>query len=193
MYFGVKERRIMKTPKALRVLLVILAMTFAFACTNKAKAPDVSSSIRQALDQAGLRDVSVSQDRDKNVVTLNGNVATDNERTQAESIARSIAGTQVVANEIGVRPAGDESTAKKVDSELDKGIDKNLEAALLQRKLDHDVRYDVKNGVVTLKGNVTSQSQRAAVEKVAAQVPNVKQVVNELEVKDQKATSTARN
>jgi hyperosmotically inducible periplasmic protein len=183
----------MKTPKALRVLLVILAMTFAFACTNKAKAPDVSSSIRQALDQAGLRDVSVSQDRDKNVVTLTGNVATDNERTQAESIARSIAGTQVVANEIGVRPAGDESTAKKVDSELDKGIDKNLEAALLQRKLDHDVRYDVKNGVVTLKGNVTSQSQRAAVEKVAAQVPNVKQVVNELEVKDQKATSTARN
>ena len=183
----------MKTPKALRVLLVILAMTFAFACTNKAKAPDVSSSIRQALDQAGLRDVSVSQDRDKNVVTLNGNVATDNERTQAESIARSIAGTQVVANEIGVRPAGDESTAKKVDSELDKGIDKNLEAALVQRKLDHDVKYDVKNGVVTLKGNVTSQSQRAAVEKVAAQVPNVKQVVNELEVKDQKATSTARN
>jgi len=183
----------MKTPKALPVLLVILAMTFALACTNKAKAPDVSASIRQALDQAGLRDVSVSQDRDKNVVTLTGNVATDNERTQAESIARSIAGTQVVANEVGVRPAGDESTAKKVDSDLDKGIDKNLEAALVQRKLNHDVRWDVKNGVVTLKGNVTSQSQRAVVEKMAAQVPNVKQVVNELEVKDQKATSTARN
>ena len=183
----------MKTPKALPVLLVILAMTFALACTNKAKAPDVSASIRQALDQAGLRDVSVSQDRDKNVVTLTGNVVTDNERTQAESIARSIAGTQVVANEVGVRPAGDESTAKKVNSDLDKGIDKNLEAALVQRKLNHDVRWDVKNGVVTLKGNVTSQSQRAVVEKMAAQVPNVKQVVNELEVKDQKATSTARN
>ena len=84
----------MKTPKALPVLLVILAMTFALACTNKAKAPDVSSSIRQALDQAGLRDVSVSQDRDKNVVTLTGNVASDNERTQAESIARSIAGLE---------------------------------------------------------------------------------------------------
>ena len=183
----------MKTPRALPILLVIFAMTFALACTNKAKAPDVSDSIRQALDQAGLRDVKVSQDRDKNVVTLTGNVPSDNDKTQAESIARSIAGNQVVSNEIGVRPAGDESTAKKVDSELDKGIDKNLEAALVQRKLDHDVKYDVKNGVVTLKGNVTSQSQRAAVEKVAAQVPNVKQVVNELEVKDQKATSTARN
>ncbi len=185
----------MKTSKALPVLLVILilAMACGLACTNKAKAPDVSASVRQALDQAGLRDVSVSQDRDKNVVTLTGNVATDNEKTQAESIARSIAGNQVVSNEIGVRPAGDESTAKNVDSDLDKGIDKNVDAALVRRKLDHDVRFDVKNGVVTLKGSVTSESQRATVEKIAAQVPNVKQVVNELEVRDQKATSTARN
>jgi len=48
----------------------------------------------------------------------------------------------------------------------------------------------VNNGVVTLKGTVRSQSQRATVEKLAAQVPNVKQVVNELEVKNQKATSS---
>lgn len=80
-----------------------------------------------------------------------------------------------------------------MDSDLDKGIDKNVDAALVQRKLDHDVRFDVKNGVVTVKGSVTSESQRAAVEKIVAQVPNVKQVVNELELKDQKATSTARN
>ena len=183
----------MKTFKALPVLLVIFAMTCALACTNKAKAPDVSDSIRQALDQAGLRDVKVSQDRDKNVVTLSGNVPSDNDKTQAESIARSIAGNQVVSNEIGVRPAGDESTAKKVDSDLDKGIDKNVDAALVQHKLNQDVRYGVKNGVATLKGSVRSESQRATVEKLVAQVPNVKQVVNELEVKDQKATSTARN
>jgi len=192
-YSGVNERRNMKTSKALPTLVVILAMACGLACTNRAKAPDVSASVRQALDQAGLRDVSVSQDRDKNVVTLTGNVATENEKTQAESIARSIAGNQVVSNEIGVRPGGDESTAKKVDSDLDKGIDKNVDAALVQRKLNHDVRFDVKNGVVTLKGSVKSESQRTAVEKIVAQVPNVKQVVNELEVKDQKATSTARN
>jgi osmotically-inducible protein OsmY len=56
--------------------------------------------------------------------------------------------------------------------------------------LNKDVRYDLNNGVVTLKGSVGSQSQRATVEKLAAQVPKVKQVVNELEVKDQKATSS---
>ena len=67
----------MKTPKALPVLLITVAMACGLACSNKAKAPDVSASIRQALDQAGLKDVSVSQDRDKNLVTLTGNVATD--------------------------------------------------------------------------------------------------------------------
>jgi len=89
-----------------------------------------------------------------------------------------------------VRPPGAESTAKKVQSDLDKGIDKNLDAMLVQHRLNKDVRYDVNNGVVTLKGSVRSQSQRATVEKLAAEVPNVKQVVNELEVKNQKATSS---
>jgi osmotically-inducible protein OsmY len=77
-----------------------------------------------------------------------------------------------------------------VDSYLDKGIENNLDAMLVQHRLNKDVRYDVNNGVVTLKGNVRSESQRASVEKLAAQVPNVKQVVNELEVKNQKATSS---
>jgi osmotically-inducible protein OsmY len=61
---------------------------------------------------------------------------------------------------------------------------------LIQHKMKRDVRYDVNNGVVTLKGDVPSQAQRSSVEKLAEQVPNVKQVVNELEVKHQKASST---
>lgn len=175
------------------VLSLSLVLAVALACSSRPpKAPDVTTNIRQALDQAGLNDVSVSQDRDKNVVTLTGKVPTDNDKTQAESIARSIAGTQVVANEIAVTPAGEEGTAKKVQSDLDKAIDKNLDAKLVELNLNHDVRYDVKNGVVTLKGDVPSQSKRTSVEKVAADVPNVKQVVNKLEVKNQKATSTVR-
>ena len=134
--------------------------------------------------------MSVSQDRDKSIVTLTGKVATDDDKARAESIARSIAGAEVVSNQIGVRPAGDESTAKKVDSDLDSGIDKNLEAMLIQHRLRRDVKYDVANGVVTLRGDVPSQAQRSSIEKLAEQVPNVKQVVNELEVKHQKATST---
>ena len=159
-------------------------------CLHRSKAPDVSNDIRHALDEGGLNDVSVSQDRDKAVVTLGGKVRTDDDKARAESIAKSIAGNEVVSNEIGVRPNGGEGTAKKVDSDLDSGIDKNLDAMLVQHKLKDDVRYDVSNGVVTLKGTVPSQDRRSSVQKLAEQVPNVKQVVNELEVKHQRATSS---
>jgi hyperosmotically inducible protein len=180
----------MKTIKTVSTLLIAVSMAAALACSSQHQAPDVTSDVRNALNQAGLTDVSVSQDRDKGVVTLTGKAATNDDKAKAESITRSIAGNEVVANEIGVRPDGDEHTASKIDSNLDSGIDKNLNAMLLQHKLKRDISYDVKNGVVTLKGNVPSQSQRSSAEQLAQQVPNVKQVVNELEVKNQKATST---
>ena len=176
--------------KSVTCILTGLILALTIACSNNTKAPDVTDNVRHALDSAGLSDVHVSQDRDKNVVTLTGTVPTDDDKARAESIAKSQAGSAVIADEIGVRPKGDESTAKKVDSELDSGIDKNLEAMLVQHRMNHAVHYNVDNGVVTLKGNVPSQGQRANVEKLAAQVPNVKQVVNELEVKNQRATST---
>jgi hyperosmotically inducible periplasmic protein len=131
----------------------------------------------------------VSQDRERGVVTLTGNVSSQDDKSRADSIAKSIAGMQVVSDQIGVRPAGDENTAKKVDSELDSGIDKNLEAMLVQHRLNREVKYDVNSGVVTLQGDVPSQGQRASAEKLAKQVPNGKQVVNKLEVKHGRATS----
>jgi osmotically-inducible protein OsmY len=78
-----------------------------------------------------------------------------------------------------------------VDSDMDKAIEKNFDAVLVKNRLQKNVKYDVKNGVVTLTGDVRSQSNRAMVEKLAATVPNVKQVVNELEVKGQKASSSS--
>ncbi|MGD0923040.1 MAG: BON domain-containing protein [Terriglobia bacterium] len=181
----------MKTLKLCLTLLMLLAVGSFVGCSGTStKSPDVSDSIRKSLDEAGLKDVSVTQDRDKGVVTLGGNVATDGDKAHAESIAKSIATGQVVANQIAVIPPGGESDAKTVNSDLDKGIDNNLHAALIQNRLHKGVKYDVKNGVVTLTGEVNSQSKRAQVEQVASSVPNVRQVVNELQVKDQKASST---
>ena len=180
----------MKTLKLCITLLILLAVGSLVGCSRTSmRSPDVSDSIRKSLDQAGLKAVSVTQDRDKGVVTLGGNVAADMDKTQAGSIAESIATGQVVANQIVVVPPGAESEAKAVNSDLDAGIEKNLDAALIQNKFHEGVKYEVKTGVVTLTGEVRSQSKRAQVEKVASTVPNVLQVVNELQVKDQKASS----
>jgi hyperosmotically inducible periplasmic protein len=180
----------MRKMKTGLVLLTLLAIGTLVGCSrDTTKSPDVADSVRKALDQSGLKDVSVSQDRDKGVVTLAGNVSSDSDKSQAESIAKSMAGGQVVADQIAVLPPGGESDAKSMNSDLDKGIEKNLDAALIQNKFDKDVKYKVKNGVVTLTGDVNSESKRARVQKVASTVPNVQQVVNELEVKNQKASS----
>jgi hyperosmotically inducible periplasmic protein len=181
----------MKTLKLFLGLLALVVVVILVGCSGTAKqSPDVSDSIRKSLDQVGLKDVSVSQDRDKGVVTLGGHVTADADKSQAESIAKSIATGQVVANQIAVMPPGAESEAKAVTSDLDKAIEKNLDAALIQNKLQKSIKYEVKNGVVTLTGEVNSQSRRALADRVASAVPNVKQVVNDVQIKEQKATSS---
>ncbi len=171
--------------------LLLFGITVLAGCSTAAtKSPDVSDTVRRSLDQSGYKDVTVSDDRDKGVVTLGGTVTADGDKTQAESITKSIAGPQVVSDQIAVLPPGDASAAKAVNSDLDDGIEKNLDAALIQNRLNKSVKFDVKNGVVTLTGDVNSEAKRSRVESVAAAVPNVTQVVNEIQIKDKKATST---
>jgi len=169
---------------------LIVAGTLGGCAASPTKSADISDGLRHSLDDAGLKDVSVSQDRDKGVVTLGGHVSADGAKSQAESIARSMAGGQVVANQIAVLPVGAESDAKTVNSDLDQGIEKNLDAALIVNNLQKSVSSKVKSGVVTLTGEVNSQSVHAQAAGVASTVPNVQQVVNELQVKNQKATSS---
>jgi hyperosmotically inducible protein len=171
-------------------VLTLLAVGTLAGCSGTAASPDVSDHIRKSLDQAGFKDVSVSQDRDKGIVTLGGQVASENEKSQAESLAKSLAGAQVVADQIAVIPKGVEKEAKAVNSDLDEGIEKNLDAALIQNRMHGNVKYEVKSGVVTLTGEVNSQYKRDHAEQVATRVPNVKQVVNDLQVKNQKASSS---
>src|ERR1700675_1574059 len=95
------EKENMKMLKPCLSLLAVVAVgTLVGGSSTSPKAADVSGSIRTSLDQAGFKDVSASQDRDKGVVTLAGHVAADGDKAQAESITRSIAGTQVVSNQI---------------------------------------------------------------------------------------------
>ena len=172
------------------LLAMVLAATLVGCSTTSTKSVDVSNQIRTSLVQAGFKDVSSSQDRDKGVVILGGHVIAEGDKSQAESIARSIAGSQVVSNQIAVIPPGAERDAVRVNSDLDKGIESNLDAALTRDRLHERVKYAVKNHVVTLTGEVDSQSKRARAGEVASAVRNMEQVVNELQVKGQKASSS---
>src|SRR4051794_21748972 len=95
-------------PRQLKALLSTLLIAGGiWGCTTATnKSPDVSGNIRRSLNDNGFKDVSVTQDRDKGVVTLAGHVAADADKARAESLAKSLAAGQVVANEIAVEVPG---------------------------------------------------------------------------------------
>ena len=138
-----------------------------------------------------MKDVSVKQDRDKGVVTLGGHVGNDADKAHANQIAQSLAANQVVANEVAVLPPNDPGPTKTFYSDLDKGIGSNLDAALISGGYDKaGISHTVKNGVITLTGTVDTEAQRAQLESIAHGVPNAQQVVDEVQTRHVKATSS---
>ena len=67
----------MKKLRLTVALLTLLAAGILAGCSGPVKSPDVSDSIRKSLDQAGLKDVTVTQDRYKGIVTLGGDALED--------------------------------------------------------------------------------------------------------------------
>ena len=70
-----------------------------------------------------------------------------------------------------------------------KPVDDNFIADSVQVKLAGDtvvkggaIKVDVKDGVVTLTGNVEEEKQKAKAEKIAKKVNGVKSVTNELKI-----------
>jgi osmotically-inducible protein OsmY len=180
----------MKKFKSCLMFLAVLAFGTFSGCSNSNQSPDITADLRKALDQAGLQDVSTSQDRENHVVTLGGHVAATSDKQQAQAIATQLAGLQVVRNQIEILPVGGVKDAKAINADLDKGIERNLDAVLIQNHLHDDVKYEVKNFVVTLTGDVSSEALRGQAEQIATTVPNVQQVVNELQIKKHVATSS---
>ena len=164
--------------------LAVLLIAFGIGCNaNRANTRDVKDQVSKALDNAGFKDVKVTSDADKQLVTLKGDVKTQEDKQRAEETAKGAAGGWVVANEIGIRPEGVEGAARKIDSNVDAAIEKDFKAVLIANRLDDEkIRYEAKNGVLKLHGEVSSPADRDKVEKLAATVPNVQQVVNELDI-----------
>ncbi len=176
-----------------RVLLAILTATLlgmlALAgCNRQAEHADVKDAVDGAMTRNDLGVVKVSQDRDKGVLTLTGDVDSPDKKALAESVAKQTAPDYAISNELGVRPIGAESQAKAVDSSLDNAIEDNYKAALKAHKNldDQSISFDAKNGTLVLKGSVKTVAQKNEANKLATTVPNVKEVVNEIEVKPTK-------
>lgn len=169
----------------------VVGLALVAGC-NSPQHPDVKGNVENALKSNNMGNISVSQDRDKGVITLTGDVQSQDQKNQAESVATQAATGYTIADEIGVRPPDMGAQAKDVASDLDKGIQDNFKAALKAHKNldDQSITGDSKNGTLVLKGSVKTAAQKLEAAKLAKGIPNVQQVVNELEVKSSKHSAT---
>lgn len=171
----------------------ILAGLMTVAGCNRNSHPDEKSAVNDALKNNNLSAVSVWQDRDKGVMTLKGNLDSQDLKSQAESIAKKAAPDYTIADEIGVRPPG-QGEAGSVASNLDSAIEDNYKAMIKAHASlnDQSIHCSAKNGTLVLKGSVKTARQKKEAEDLAKKVPNVQQVVNEIEVKPGKhSTATS--
>jgi hyperosmotically inducible protein len=174
------------------VVAILTGMLVLVGCNRETQHPDVKDAVDTAMTRNNLGVVKVAQDRDKGVLTLTGDVESAGQKAQAESVAKQVAPGYSISNEIGVRPVGAESQAKAVDSSLDSAIQDNYKAALKAHENldDQSISYDAKNGTLVLKGSVKTQAQKSEANKLAKAIPNVKEVVNEIEVKPDKHSTS---
>lgn len=177
--------------KLISIAIVLLTLAFAVACSQqKANSPDAKPAVQDALKAAGYNNISVSQDRDKGVITLTGDVPTDADKDKVQTIAQGAANGMVISNEVGVRPQGDEGAAKSVDKHTDDSIEDQMKAQIAAHRWENQhIHFSAKNGVLTLKGDVDTSRQREQVNDVAKNIPGVQQVVNELQVKGEKQSA----
>jgi osmotically-inducible protein OsmY len=172
----------MKRIFALSLTLLVLLSTIA--CSQRQNNPSYKDSVKNALEQADLKSVTVDEDRDKNTITLGGRLHSEDAKQQAGQIAQASAGNRIIVNQISVQPVGNEAEARNIEANVDDGIENNYKAALASRGLDKErIHFDAKNGVLTLQGSVKSAEHRKEAEQVADNIPNVAQVVNELQIK----------
>src|SRR5579863_3438828 len=108
-----------------RFALLTIVLGLAVGCSSQPQSADVKDATEKALKDAGYKDVTVSQDRAKGVVTIGGHVDSQEDKARAEGIAKASAGGQIVADEVGIEPVSSAKIAKEVSADEDAAINKN--------------------------------------------------------------------
>ena len=110
-------------------------------------------------------------------VTLTGHVSSYSEKHAAVKAAERVHGVKAVADELEVKLPGD---SVRDDSDIAASIAHTLR---WHSQVPDTVEAEVRNGVVTLRGDVEWSYQRAAVERAVRDVIGVRSVVNLISVK----------
>jgi len=131
-----------------------------------------------------LSALMINTDVQEGVVTLKGDVETDAQRELATEMAKSVDGVREVDNELTLNSEGPSIADRVASNATDAAITASVKTRLLasDNTSGLDIDVDTDDQVVTLRGNVESETERELAGLIAANTNGVDSVVNELDV-----------
>jgi osmotically-inducible protein OsmY len=142
---------------------------------------DIERDVKEELSwdpDLDATDIAVSVK--KGVVTLSGFVKSYTDKYEAEAAAKRVTGVVAVANDIEVRvPSIDERPDPEIAREAVAAIKSQLPMS------SQKIKVVVRNGWVTLEGEVEWQHERSIAEHAVRRIKGVKGVSNEIKLKPQ--------
>jgi hyperosmotically inducible periplasmic protein len=173
--------------RVVRILLIVLGALLALAsvnCENRSVADSaITAAVKSKLvveNESSAGNINV--DTHGGVVTLTGVVWREADKEQAERIARNTEGVTRVINNITVATNGERGAGEGAGMGPS---DLTIMSRIKTRYVAEGVigaKVEVKDGVVTLKGNVENAQIKARAGNIARATRGVKSVNNMLEV-----------
>jgi hyperosmotically inducible periplasmic protein len=173
--------------RAIRVLLIVLGAFLALAGAN-CERRSVSDSAITAIVKSKLAvdnetsSAKINVDTKGGVVTLTGAVATQANKEQAERIARNTEGVTRVINNITVETDGEHDGAGADMAASDLTILSKIKTRYVAEGVT-GAMVEVRDGVVTLTGDVENAQIRDRAENIARATSGVKSVNDMIEVR----------
>jgi len=180
------------------ILLTTVALAF-FGCTKEEiNDAGITTKVKSQLAaDTQTSAIKIAVDTTNRVVTLSGVVPTDKEKSRAEQIARTTEGVAQVVNNITVNPDSLGATNVKEKAEeaaqsagaaankvvADAEVLSKIKTKLLVEGIT-GTNVDVKNGDVTIKGEVKNSRQVEQAMDIIRSTDGVKNVNNQLTAKE---------
>jgi len=158
---------------AMGILLVSTAASRATETDDRIE----SSAKKSYVFKTYLSDDSIKTESKNGAVILTGTVAEDSHKSLAENTVASLPGVKSVDNQLKVKG---ESPAEHSDA----WIGMKVKSALLFHRNVRATKTDVnvKDGVVILSGEASSEAQKELATEYAKDIDNVKEVKNQMTV-----------
>jgi len=160
-------------------LMVAVVALLAFSLPVLASKMDdsiVSSAKKSYVFKNYLKNDDIKIQSKDGAVTLTGTVSEESHKSLAQETVAGLPGVKSVDNKLAVKG---ESPAANSDAWI---MMKVKTALLFHRSVSAGTTVDVKNGIVTLKGNAASQAEKDLTTEYAKDVDGVKDVKNEMAV-----------